>query len=425
MLKLIFKNLWNRRGRYAWLFIELILVSLIAWPLIDRSAVLIYDTSLPMGYDIDRLVKIDVSSVPPRHASFNAEYDTGEGRLNSIHALLGKIRAFDGVEAATASGAYGYMGSPQLNTAYTYGDGNDTVAVSGQFFWAGTDFFRTIGLEPAPGTPAEVLDNIAPGEVVLTQALARQFSPDAHLPSGKLFNPYSQESVEAVGVVKDVRRSPQRRSYSLAFVATAPEGYDNFACVVRLKDGVDMETFINDVRSRAPRELTASNYAVKSVTSYADIFSGMNKEDGTLSSYRRGIALTVFFLLNILLGVVGSFYLQTRRRTGEMGVHRAFGATKGKIKTMLLGESVVLTAIAFAVAEILQLQYVLLAGLDFGYEEPGDTSVAETWVSSFGCHFALVSLIIFALLLVCVAIGTYLPAREAAQVKPIDALRNE
>lgn len=425
MLRVIFKNLWNRRSRYAWLFMELVLVTVIAWQLIDRSVVLIYDRSLPMGYDIDRLVKIDVSTLPEKNADFKPEYDTEEGRINSIHAFLGKVRAFDGVEAAMASGAYAYMGSPQLNTYYTYDGSTDTVMVSGQFFWTGTDFFRTIGLEPADGTPAEVLDNVAPGEVILTETLARQFSPDGGVPTAKLFNPNTGEGVRAVGVVKDVRRSPLRRSYSLAFVALAPVPYDNFACTARLKDGVDMKTFIDEFRSRASRELTAGNYAVKAVTPYTELFAGMAREGGITNSYRRGMALTVFFMLNLLLGVVGSFYLQTRRRTGEIGVHRAFGATRGKIRTILLGESFVLMTVAFIVGIFLYLQYGLAAGLDFGYEEPGDTTVADTWVSSFGIHFAAISAIVYVVMLVCVAVGTYFPAREASRVNPIDALRNE
>ena len=425
MLKLIFKNLWNRRGRHAWLFLELVLVTIIAWKLIDRSVVFMYDRSLPMGYDIERLVKIDVSSLPEKHPSFKAAYDTEEGRLNSIHAFLAKVRAFDGVEAATATDSYSFMGSPKLNTAYTYDGLNDTVGVSGQFFWTGTDFFRTIGIETAPGTPDEVLDNVAPGEVLLTSSLARQFSPDGRLPSAKLYNPYSEEGVNAVGVVYDVRRTPLRRSYSLAFVAATPKPYDNFACTVRLKDGVDMNYFIDEFRSRAPRELTAGNYAVKTISSYRDLFTEIAREDGFTNTYRRSIALVVFFMLNLLLGVVGSFYLQTRRRTGEMGVHRAFGATRGKIRTILLGESFVLMTVAFIVGIFLYLQYGLAAGRDFGYEEPGDTTVADTWVSSFGIHFAAISAIVYVVMLVCVAVGTYFPAREASRVNPIDALRNE
>lgn len=425
MLRVIFKNLWNRHSRYAWLFLELVLVTIIAWQLIDRSTVLIYDRSLPMGYDIDRLVKIDVSALPEKHPSFKAEYDTEEGRINSIHAFLGKVRAFDGVEAATASGAYAYMGSPQLNTAYTYDKSTDTVSVSGQFFWTGTDFFRTIGIEPAAGTPAEALDNVAPGEVILTETLAKQFSPDGILPADKLYNPYAEERVKAVGIVKNVRCSPMRRSYSLAFVASAPVPYDNFSCTARLKNGTDMKTFIDEFRRRAPRELTAGNYAVKAVTPYTELFSGMAMEDGITNRYRRGVALTVFFMLNLLLGVVGSFYLQTRQRTGEMGVHRAFGATRGKIRTILMGESLVLMTVAFIVGAFLYMQYGLAAGLDFGYEEPGDTSVADTWVSSFGIHFAVISAMVYVLMLVCVVAGTYFPAREASRVNPIDALRNE
>ena len=40
-------------------------------------------------------------------------------------------------------------------------------------------------------------------------------------------------------------------------------------------------------------------------------------------------------------------------------------------------------------------------------------------------HFFVISAIVYALILVCTLIGTYLPAREVSRVDPVDALRDE
>ena len=55
MIKLIFKNLWARRRRNAWVLIELILITIVAWVVLDPAIVSGYYFSLDSGYDVDRL----------------------------------------------------------------------------------------------------------------------------------------------------------------------------------------------------------------------------------------------------------------------------------------------------------------------------------------------------------------------------------
>ena len=58
MWKIIFQNLWNRRKKNGWIFTELIIVTIILWVLVDVSAVYLYNKSLPLGYDADRLCMV-------------------------------------------------------------------------------------------------------------------------------------------------------------------------------------------------------------------------------------------------------------------------------------------------------------------------------------------------------------------------------
>ena len=48
-----------------------------------------------------------------------------------------------------------------------------------------------------------------------------------------------------------------------------------------------------------------------------------------------------------------------------------------------------------------------------------------TWVSHFWQHFAIVSAIVYAIILICVVIGTWLPARRVSRINAVDALRDE
>ena len=92
---------------------------------------------------------------------------------------------------------------------------------------------------------------------------------------------------------------------------------------------------------------------------------------------------------------------------------------------MLIGESVVLATTAFIIGDLLYLQYALKEGFDLGFVNNMSLNVIDNWVSNFWEHFGIVSLIVYALIIICVIIGTLLPALKLSRINPVDALRDE
>ena len=76
--------------------------------------------------------------------------------------------------------------------------------------------------------------------------------------------------------------------------------------------------------------------------------------------------------MNLCLGVIGTFWLQTRTRREEVGVMLSFGATRSDIVRLLMGEGTVLTVVASLTGFLLYLQYALKEGLAKG----------QNWVES-------------------------------------------
>ena len=64
MNKLIIKNLYAHRRRYFWILLELVIVSIIAWLVLDPAVVGIASLSQSPGYDRDRLVRIRLAKEP-------------------------------------------------------------------------------------------------------------------------------------------------------------------------------------------------------------------------------------------------------------------------------------------------------------------------------------------------------------------------
>ena len=133
----------------------------------------------------------------------------------------------------------------------------------------------------------------------------------------------------------------------------------------------------------------------------------------------------IFFLINLCLGVIGTFWLQTRDRTEEVGVLRSFGAKRLDILSMLLGESVVIATISVAVGCFIYLQIALKMGLYEGYTSFFILNIMDTWITHFWAHFMIISMLSYSIITITVLIGTYLPARILSNINSIDALRDE
>ena len=101
----------------------------------------------------------------------------------------------------------------------------------------------------------------------------------------------------------------------------------------------------------------------------------------------------------------------------------ALAATPSRIMRQLWSEGFTLTTISVFIGCIIYLQYAWKEGL---YEvEQRFGGVREYWVTNFDTHFIGVSLIIYAIILVVVLIGIFIPAYQISHIKPTDALRDE
>ena len=105
MLKLIYRNILARRGRYCWIFVELCLVALISWTVLDEVVIDTYKKVIPTGYDLDRLVTFRLAQKPDAGENAETEETTadqrGEITLGHLNRILDRVRSDARVESAT------------------------------------------------------------------------------------------------------------------------------------------------------------------------------------------------------------------------------------------------------------------------------------------------------------------------------------
>ena len=87
----IFRNLWNSRKRNVWILLELIVIAIVCWMVIDPLFVIFYNKSIPDGYEADGLYRLQLSVVPSDE----------EIRPEDFRKLMERLRSHEQIESAT------------------------------------------------------------------------------------------------------------------------------------------------------------------------------------------------------------------------------------------------------------------------------------------------------------------------------------
>lgn len=437
MLKIILKNLWMRRRQNAWLFAELVIVSILTWVIIDPAIVSFYALKRPAGYDADRIVNISVESYKPGTKKYDSQSDTPEQLEADYNSLLSKAASLPDVELSGMILQPLNAAGVSLYTARTGTAAIDTVVKSEMplFLPAGSKFFSIYGIRAAEGSPSTddiEAEGIGENECVITETVDRTFWPDRRGVRDKKFLSYINQDGDSVfchvkAIVSDFRASSYLRSSAVIFLRHDLMGMTpkSFTIVLRLNDGVNAAAYAADNLRTIYSALRAGNFYVSSVTDQQSDIDDIQITTGLRADRLFSISLAAFFLLCLILGVSGCVWLQTGKRLSEMGVLRSFGARRSGIIAMLVGESVALATVAFLLGDFIYYQYAVKEGLATGHELNDRYIIAGNWIDSFGEHFALVSAVIYVIIIICVIIGTYFPARHVSRIEPVDALRDE
>jgi putative ABC transport system permease protein len=365
--------------------IALALVLLVCSGLLIRS--LLRRTQVE-GFDPSDILLVEVRDVP-------------EARLSLI---LDRIRALPGVAAAgsTSSPAYTHMMSVHVWT--NQAGREDEFAPAFEVVTPG--YFEAMGIPLRRGRFLERRDSKgAPGAVVIDEATARRCFPGQDPVGRTLRFAGGQTPWTVVGVVAGVDLGHHGGPWNRLYAPAAQ---------------FDIDTDILAIRAAAPRRTApAIRGLIRSMEPDTPILRVESAGDdirGLVASPRFYTLLLGTFAAIALalaaLGVYGVVSCGVRARTHEIGIRTALGATASDVvgSMMRQGAAVVVLGVvlgeaaAFAAARLLSVTGLL-------YQvRPADPLT-----------FALVPCVLLAVALV----ACYLPARRAAQVDPVAALRTE
>ncbi|HVT96851.1 MAG TPA: ABC transporter permease, partial [Acidobacteriaceae bacterium] len=273
-----------------------------------------------------------------------------------------------------------------------------------------SDYMRTLGAKLVEGRLFTAQDDENhPRTTVINQTLARKYFPGEDA-VGKMIgdiklSPKSMRQV--VGVVADVREAaldndPLPTEYFS--ISSGPDAFFALAVRVRGDDKAFLPELVKTLRAIHPAlgvygEITMEQQIEQSPTAVMH----------QLSAYLVG----GFAVLALVLGVVGLYGVvaySVSQRTREIGVRMALGAQRGAVHRLILKEAGLLAAIGIAVGLGLSIgASAAMKSLLFGVRAWDLTTLGGV----------AVVLGAFALL------ASFIPARRAARVNPVEALRAE
>jgi putative ABC transport system permease protein len=408
MLAHLAKLIWNRRRANALILTELCAAFLVLAALTTSAAYYRHNAQLPLGYSMDDVWSVGVGhgisrreGVPPEVIA--AAMATSKNLILAVRDLPQVIGT---AAAVTGPGVPGIS-----NTQKSDGD-NIPVLGRGLRYHIDyvTDSFRQLfGLELLRGRWFGREDDGGKYHpAVINERMAQEFfGPED--PIGRQIGSGEHDlPVRVVGVVAAYRQKgdlapPVRYMFRRYIPGAADElPYHRLFVKTRPGTGADFEKIL-DQRLRA----TAGPEWSFGVNRLAEQRAVARRLE--LMPLQAAAIVGAFLILMVVLGLTGVLWQNVTQRTREIGLRRAKGATRQHIYGQILGELMIMTAIAVGLGLVLIAHVPLLALIDD--LEPG----------IYAQGAAVAALVIFAVTAVC----GYYPARLASRVQPALALRDE
>jgi predicted permease len=263
-------------------------------------------------------------------------------------------------------------------------------------------------------------DQHAPQVAIVNQTFARQFFPNGDA-LGKRVHITGEREVEIVGVVADTKyRSQREEMMPLLYTPWRQEGEAIGEMYFALRTASEPTAIAATVR-QVVRELD-SNLPV------TELRTQTARAENTLGRERLSARLLSFFgVLALLLGAIGLsgvLAYSVAQRTNEMGIRMALGAQAANVMRLVVWQGMKLVLLGLAVGAVSGYGLKRLLASQYFGEDAWPRQMAEQ-LYGVNATDRLTFVAIAALLTLVALAACWLPARKAAQVDPLKALRYE
>ena len=394
--------LWRRLGsKLVVLELATAVVLLVGAGLLGKSLYLLLNVTI--GFQPDYLATLEI--IAPR-----ATYGKDEQAIALQREIVSRVSNLPGVRSVGIC-SNGLPVSHNGNTTWFrvigrpwQGEHNESPERD-----VSSGYFTTLGATLLGGRYfTDVEDLSKPRVAIINHALASQYFAGED-PIGKQLTYLSDPPVpiEIVGVVEDIKEGPLDTPTPAVIYIPFNQSTDNgFGVVVRTSQ---------DERSLLPAISEAIRQIDSDIVTTGTVTMNDRINDSPSAYLHRSSAWLVggFAVLALVLGVVGLYGViaySVSQRTREIGVRMALGAQRSSVYQLILKEAGWLTGFGIGLGLVSSVAAAtLMRGMLFGVSSWDVPTLAA----------------VAAVLGVSALLASYIPARRAASVNPVDALRAE
>lgn len=374
--------------------VALSMVALVSAGLLVRS--LRESSHANPGFDPDRVL---LASFDP----FLSGYDETRGR-EFYRQLVERVGTLPGFQAATLARRLpltlsGIAFANVVVDGYTPARAED---MRFNYETVGPHYFQTMRIPFARGRDFDERDREGtPRVVIINETMAQRYWPEGDALGGRLN--VGSEWLEIVGVAKDVKnRSLSEAAQPFFYLPLLQDYRSNMILVART--ALEPEQMLHAVQGE-----------VAALDPEIPVFEPTTLEEHIgVSLFRQRMAATLLSLFGLLalslsaVGLYGVMAYTVSRRTRELGIRIAVGATRRDVLGLILGHALTLSAIGIIGGLIAALMVTRFLGHLLYGVGPLDPLT-----------FAVIPLLLFGVAL----IAAYIPARRAIEIDPMVALR--
>lgn len=417
MNKKLFTQIRNEWRSNLWLALELLVVSVVMWYIIDLLYCQLATYLEPRGFNTEHCYLVKMGVLTDKSSDYTPYSDTHK-MSDEIRELVERLRHRPEVEAVSLSqNSYPYNGSNSgADVVY------DTLHAPS---WTirrlvTPDFMRVFRYRGTRGeTPEQLAALLEQGDFLVSDNLYSYKNISMTSLVGKNFHLFDDtvKTYRLGAALQNVRYSDYEQArfcYSMVYnLNLLPDEwiYANSELCIRVHADRD-KNFIENLKADSETQFRVGNLYISEVRSFIDI--RRNYQQSYANQLRNYIVGMGFLLLNIFLGLLGTFWFRTQQRRAEIALHKAMGATDSAVFSRLMCEGMFLLLVVTVPAVIVD---IILSYNELNSWHNGTTL---EWSRLLLC---CVITFIFIALMICIGIG--IPARRAMKVQPAEALHDE
>lgn len=421
-MKFIYHNikmLRNRARNNGWVLGELFVVFIVLWYLCDSIGCLSYIVTRPQGADFDHIYELQLTKGGEPKDTMSSDNEKILMVRDRLHRMT------DVIEVVGMHYSSDPMGASNRWMDFFC---EDTVSVNMRYAFMDDGMMQVFRLHSEPGQPEFATMPATESYVMLTREAVRRMQEvyPSFTTDSIIHSRVGGSTIHVYSVLADFR--PGRFVKAEAW------------CIVRINDNTivnenryAMPTLMIRVHPYADRidfpayfmkeivpAIEVDNMMVLNLLPYTTSMESFEQINGDRDRLQTHSFIALFLLVNVFMGIVGTFWYRTRRRRSEIALRLSMGSSRRQVRRLLLGEGLILLTVVSIPAAIVCLNLALA--------EPtvGNSPLIAVWAVKWSfVRFLLGISVTWLLMAIMIIFGIWSPATQAMKIQPAEALHEE